>query len=88
MPVLGGLLFVIQIMSAVHVVRTGRDRYWIYLILFIPGLGCLLYFITQVLPDVGQSPTVRRAGSSLVKAIDPERELRRRKDELELSDSV
>lgn len=88
MPVLAVLLFIVQIAFAVHAVRTGRDRFWVYLIIFIPGIGCLLYFITQVLPDIGRSSTVRRAGDSLVKAIDPQRELRRRTEELAISDSV
>lgn len=82
------LLLLIQIAFAVHVVRTGRETFWIYLIIFIPLIGCIVYFITQVLPDMGQSHGVRRAARTLIKAVDPERELRRRKDELTLADTI
>jgi hypothetical protein len=88
MPLLGMLLLIVQIAFAVHVVRSGRDRFWLYIIIFVPGIGCAVYFLTQVLPDVGSSHTVRRAGTSLLNAIDPQRELRRRKDKLAISDSV
>lgn len=82
------VLLLIQIAFAVHVVKTGRDRYWIYLILFIPAIGCAVYFLTQVLPEMGQSRTVRHATRTLIKAVDPERELRRRKEELEMADTI
>ncbi|MCU7958905.1 MAG: tetratricopeptide repeat protein [gamma proteobacterium symbiont of Bathyaustriella thionipta] len=88
MPFLGILLLAVQIAFAVHVVKTGRETFWIYIIMFVPAVGCAVYFFTQVMPDLGQSTTVRKAGRSLVKAIDPERELRRRKEELEIADTL
>lgn len=87
MPVLGALLLIVQVAFAIHAVRTGRNQ-WIYMIIFVPGIGCLVYFFTQVLPELSQNRTARRAGNSLVRAVDPQRELRRRKDELELADTV
>lgn len=82
------LLFLIQIAFAVHVVKTGRETFWIYLIIFIPVFGCIIYFITQVMPEMGSSRGVRRAARTLIKAVDPERELRRRKDELAIADTI
>ena len=87
MPV-GILLLIVQIGFAVHAVKTGRETYWVYIIIFIPGIGCAIYFLTQVLPELGQSHTVRKAGNSLIKAVDPERELRRRKEEIEIADTI
>lgn len=88
MPVLGGLMLIIQIGFAIHVIRSGREMYWLYLIMFLPGIGCAIYFFTQVMPDMQNNYTVRKAGNRLLKAIDPERELRRRKDELEIADTI
>ena len=88
MPVIGVLLLLIQIAFAVHVVRTGREIYWIFIIIFLPAIGCLIYFITQIMPELGQSRTLRKAGSGLAKAIDPQRELRRRKEELAVVDTT
>nr|CAA6822030.1 MAG: Unknown protein [uncultured Thiotrichaceae bacterium] len=88
MTFLGILLFIVQAAFAVHVIRTGRETYWIFIIMGIPALGCAVYFFTQVLPDSRNSYTVRKTGNQLLKAIDPERELRARKDELEIVDTV
>ena len=88
MPILGVLLLVIQVLFAAHAVNTGRDRFWIYIIIFIPGIGCLVYFMTQVLPEIGQNRAVIRTRNSLIKSLDPQRELRRRREELEISDNI
>ena len=88
MPVLAVVSLLIQIGLVIHVVRSGNDRFWIYLIIFVPAIGSAVYFFTQVLPELGRSRGVRRAKNTLIRAIDPQRELRRRKEELELSDSV
>ena len=86
MPIIG-LSLIIQIALAIHVIRTGRETYWIY-VLLIPGIGSALYFFTQVLPDLGQSRGVNTAKNSLLKAIDPQRELRNKKAQLDLANTL
>ena len=87
MPILG-LAFIIQLAFAIHVVKSGKEIYWIYIIMFIPGIGAAIYFFTQVLPDLGQSRTVHTAKNSLLKAIDPQRELRKKKEQLALANTL
>jgi len=87
MPILSLLCLSVELFFAIHVIRTDRERYWIYVIM-IPGIGCLLYFFTQFLPDMGHHRGVVRTGRKLIKAIDPQRELRQRKEALVLSDTV
>ena len=88
MPAVGVMLLLVQIAFAVHVVRTGREIYWIFIIIFLPAIGCLIYFVTQVMPELGQNRGLRMAGSGLARAIDPQRELRRRKEELAVVDTI
>ena len=88
MPILGGLAILMQIAFAIHAVRTGRDRNWLYFIIFVPVIGCVVYFFTQVLPDLGNDPGVRRAGESLARSVNPMGELKRRKAELDVSDNI
>lgn len=83
-----GLSLIIQIALAIHVVKTGREIYWIYLIVFLPGIGSAIYFFTQILPELGQSRGAHAAKNSLIKAIDPQRELRKRKDQLALANTL
>jgi hypothetical protein len=81
-------MFLVQLGFAVHAVRTGRDAIWIYIIVFIPGIGCLLYLVTQVLPELSQGQAVSKARGTIVKSVDQRRELRNRMDDLAVSDTL
>jgi len=81
------VMILLQVGLAVHCVRTGRESFWLYFILFVPLVGGLAYVITQVLPDMGNSPRARKTASSLRRSLDPHKTLRARKLELERSDS-
>jgi hypothetical protein len=78
----------LQILLVVHAVRTGRETIWIWILVFVPGIGCAAYFITRIMPELGHSRTVRKAQKRLTKAIDPQRELRKLKDELAIADTM
>ena len=41
MPLLALLLIACQIICGLHVVRSGQERNWLYLIIALPGLGKL-----------------------------------------------
>ena len=82
------LIPLLQIICVVHVVRTGRSFLWIYVLLFLPGLGVAAYVIVEILPGFFGSRTARNLGSSAVAALDPGRELRRRRQALEEADTV
>lgn len=88
MPYLAVLLVALQIGFAVHAVRNGKGTSWVWLIITMPGLGCAIYFFTQVLTGLAGSRSTNAARSTLVKALDPQRELRRRRDLLEVSDTI
>ncbi len=88
MPIIAILTFLLQLVCAVHAVRTGREQFWLYLILFLPGLGCIIYIVTQMLPDLRGSPKAHAAAKSAMRTIDPKRDLRRRLNDLEVSDNV
>jgi hypothetical protein len=47
----------LQILAIIHAIKTGR-RQWIYLLIFIPLIGVVVYFFMEVLPDL------RRGGLS------------------------
>jgi hypothetical protein len=82
------LIPLLQIVCVVHVVRTGRSFLWIYVLLFLPGLGVLAYVAVEILPGLLRSRTARKLGNSAVGALDPGRELRQRRQALEEADTV
>ena len=87
MPLLALLLIACQIICGLHVVRSGQERNWLYLIIALPGLGCLIYFLGIMLPDLLGSRSGRRAVNRLHDRLDPQRHLRALRDALELSDT-
>lgn len=70
------MLVLLQLGCAYHVVKTGRDKYWIWLVIMAPGIGCAIYLITQVLPDAGNTRAAGNLKKGAVKILDPQRELR------------
>lgn len=82
------LIPLLQIICIVHVVRTGRPFLWIYVLLFLPGLGVAAYVVVEILPGFFRSRTARNLQSSAVTTLDPGRELRQRRQALEEADTV
>ncbi|HEX6995166.1 MAG TPA: tetratricopeptide repeat protein [Gammaproteobacteria bacterium] len=79
---------VVQGLAILHVLRTGRDMRWIFLILFLPGFGALIYFVAEVLPSLSQSLAARRAVRRVRSVVDPTRGLRAALLEYERNPSI
>lgn len=88
MPILVLASLAIQIACAIHVVRTGRQLYWIWIIAVLPGIGCTVYFFTQILPDLRNDPRGRKVARQVLHTIDPERQRRHIQQQLEISNTV
>ena len=46
------LSFALQIACCVHVVRTGRPLYWVFILLLFSFLAVIIYFIAEILPEL------------------------------------
>ncbi|MGE0120948.1 MAG: tetratricopeptide repeat protein [Dongiaceae bacterium] len=88
MPILAIAGYAVQLLCIVHVVRTGRPYYWIYILLFAPGLGGLAYAIAELLPDLLGMREARQTAAKVRRAIDPEREYRALADQLDTADTA
>ncbi|HEY9720426.1 MAG TPA: tetratricopeptide repeat protein [Oscillatoriaceae cyanobacterium] len=78
---------ILQILAAIHVLRTGRNYFWLWIILFFPLLGALIYLLAEVLPY--RSPTrLSNPFPALLDAVIPGRELRRLQENLARSNTV
>ena len=85
MPI--ALTAILQFALIVHVIKTDRPYYWIFIILF-PGIGALAYIIVELMPEFLNSWQGRRAMRGVKKTINPMGDLRRREREHQLSGSV
>jgi hypothetical protein len=87
MPIFA-LSVLIQIACAVHCVRGGRNSLWLMVIIFLSIPGCLAYAIFEIFPDFAGRRSVRAVRSAAANAIDPERELRRARDALDIAETA
>lgn len=88
MPVLGLLILGAQVLCVAHVVRTGRPFSWIYLIVFAPLVGTIVYLAVELLPGLYRGPTARQLASRVTGVLDPGRGVREAQRRLELSPTV
>ena len=77
MPFAGlGLHVVLALICAVHVVRTGQQLYWLFILFTFPLLGSAVYFFVIYLPNSRLDRGARRAVAAASRAIDPGRDVR------------
>ena len=88
MPIIAVAGYAVQLALILHVVRTGRPYYWIYILLFAPGLGGLAYFIAEILPEMLGTRGARQAMTNAKRAFDPEGQYRALAEELDTADTV
>jgi hypothetical protein len=83
------LSYVIQIVLIVHVIRTGRNQLWIWVLLFAPfGVGAIAYLAVEIIPGLFGSRTARRTARGFKRAIDPGADLRRYESEVRVAGNV
>jgi hypothetical protein len=82
------LSIALQVACAVHVVRSGRPLYWIWLLLIGSYLAVAIYLLIAVIPDLRHNPGGRKVASQAMKVIDPQRRRRELTRQLELSNTV
>jgi hypothetical protein len=70
------LNYAVAIFFAVHAVRSGRQMYWIMILIIAPFLGSLVYFFAEYLPELRNSGTARKSARVVKAIVDPNRELR------------
>ncbi len=83
MPIGLGLHVVIALFFAVHAVRSGQDRYWLFVLFAFPLLGSIVYGLAIWLPDWRYSHVGRQVVRGVQRTIDPSRELRAAQDAFE-----
>lgn len=70
------LIWIVQLALIVHVVKTGRSFYWIMILLFMPLIGGLAYFVIELLPQFSGSFAGQKAVRSVKQTLNPGADLR------------
>ncbi|HXY96333.1 MAG TPA: tetratricopeptide repeat protein [Steroidobacteraceae bacterium] len=83
------LVYIVQALLIIHVIRTGRNFLWVWVLLLLPfGIGALAYLAVEVLPELFRSRTARRASRGFKRAMDPGADLRRYESEARVTGNV
>ena len=88
MPIIGLAVMALDIFTIIHSVRHRRPYWWIICIVMFPFFGSIIYFLVEVLPGSQEQRTVLKIGRDIAKAVNPDRELHRRAEELSICGSV
>jgi hypothetical protein len=84
----GALITILDVLLIVHAARTGRFMPWGFVILFLPGVGALVYVVFALAPEWFGSYGAQRARRSIASALDPTGRYRALRDELDLVDTI
>jgi hypothetical protein len=71
-----GIHILVALFFAVHVVRTGRELYWLLILFMFPLLGSVVYFLVVFMPEMQSNRGVRQAGAAVARTLNPGRNLR------------
>lgn len=88
MPIVGGIVLLIQLCFAYHALKTGRPYWWLFVIMAFPVMGCVLYYFIEVFPTSRESRKAEKAVRAIAKAFDPDKGLRARVADVEACGSV
>jgi hypothetical protein len=83
-----GLVFLVDLGFAWHIIRTGRSPIWIGVVGFLGPIGWACYVLFAVLPDAWHSAPARRFADNVTTAADPGRGYREKKRQVEQVGSV
>lgn len=79
---------VVQIACVLHILKTGRNTTWIWVVMMLPAAGAAAYFFIEILPDLLGTRTGWKARKTVNDLISPNRDLNRANDNFEIADTV
>ncbi|OZG71739.1 hypothetical protein BTA51_19045 [Hahella sp. CCB-MM4] len=81
------LSILIQVALVVHIFKTGRNTIWIWVVIMLPMVGTIAYFVVEVLPEIGASRTGRKARRRIGGIVNPNQEIKKAAFDYSISDT-
>jgi hypothetical protein len=82
------LSIAIQAGLIIHVIKTGRNQIWIWVLALLSFPGIIAYVAVEIIPDIFRSRTAQRTARGFKKAMDPTADLRRYENEARVGGNV
>lgn len=74
----------LQALCVIHCLRKGNEQRWIWLIIFLPLIGCIVYIVSEMVPQQNSGDWKTNLGSLLVS---PAARIRRLEENLHFSNT-
>jgi hypothetical protein len=85
MPFAALVDILLAVACVVHIARTGRPYFWIYIVLLLPVVGAIAYVAAELVPSLLQGPAGQKAATRTRQLLDPDRAYREAKRDLQVS---
>src|ERR1700704_4707323 len=82
------LSLIIQVLLIVHVIKTGRNTIWVWVLALLSVPGAIAYIAVELLTDLFRSRTAQRPARGFKRAMDPTADLRRYENEARIGGNV
>ena len=79
---------VIQIALVVHILKTGRNTTWIWVVVMLPIAGSVAYFIIEILPGIAESRSGRKVKRNIGNLVNPDKAIKTAAQEYAIADTV
>jgi hypothetical protein len=77
------ITLVLQAICVIHCIRNRNQNYWIWLIIFLPLIGCIAYFFTEIFTN----REIRSVSSGFGEMISPSGSVKKLEQNLKFSDT-
>jgi hypothetical protein len=77
---------IIQAICIIHLLKTGKNRIWLIVLLLVPYLGCAIYFFMEILPSIRSGKVLEKA-SQVEQAFFPARKIQLLEDQIAFADT-
>lgn len=78
----------LMLACVVHIIKTGRNFIWVYVVIFIPIFGALVYAAVEIVPSFFRSQAAQKIGAEAKAIADPNRSFREARRAVEITGSV
>ena len=82
------IVMLLQVLLIVHAMKTGRDTFWVWVLLMAPMIGAIAYLLVELLPEWNKSATARKAGKKISDITDPNKDFRSAQENLKRNQTV
>ncbi len=82
------LSLILQVAFVLHIVKTGRNTTWIWIVVMLPFAGAVAYLIVELLPELLGTRSGRKAIRKVDSVINPDRTLKQAANQYAVADTV